>query len=511
MGRSAVLLDHSPSSTLPIELWRSIIELLPTNDQRSCLSVCKSLHDIALAFLFSRITIWFGSYQAEWQWSELAVPEEEENDEDRDETTQWRVNVSWEILRRITRDVGFASIVRELSVSAHASGDRIFELRCLMDALDCLPNLRAFRWYGFGPQIQPQVLQALSKACASSLVELSIPLAHGGGPFISALSNLRTLSVEGELAQVFDFSPADLRYESRHYLENAPETLRRIWVHGNGIWDAPVRLFAGLQELFLFMPSTLDGLGLVFHHCTALRSFGLLASYQPCAAQLRTVLETMPTALPQLAALKLILKDSELTSPTTPRALAAFVRNRSALRRLDVHFLSSRNPRCASEFYDVYSTLPNLEVVGIGMQGGQFSSDDLKRLDAQLPLGLTALLIDYACGHAEYRFVRELIDVLRKRTRLRYLHVLDTMLSLDMKQQLLEDHPPELELFGYGPDLRLIESDAETGRPVYSRCWDYAKVQLWTAHYFGCEEWDWLLRYHGFCWGFDHLSPGIIA
>ncbi|CDO76664.1 hypothetical protein BN946_scf184752.g2 [Trametes cinnabarina] len=501
-------------SRLPVELWRLIIEDLPSADQRSCLLVSKLFHDVALGHVFSRVTIWFGHWTTQWQG---LPPDMNFAPDEEDELLFIRRNhASYELLRRISRDAAFARLVKDLSIRAYASEDGIFEKRmerstvfmcavlisytgCLLDALECLPNLRAFRWYGEGPPMEAAVIDTLLKSCSATLTELSMP-------FVPFLALHRTRPQSNHCVATTSTS-VDEEGESLLCLENAPSALRRLWIQGTAIWEAPIRLFSRLQELFLLIPDSLDGLNLVFHHCAELRSFGLMTHHGECAEDLRVAMEKSPDALPQLTAFKLILY-SYRDSHAVTVALARFLRGKKELRRLDVHSHYVSDVDETAPFYDIMRELPKLEVVGLRMKGSQFSQEVLARLDGRLPMGLKALLIEHNYTTLAEGFLRGFIDVLSKRTGLRYLHILDCMYHMDLKEQLLEDHPPSLELIGYGPQLYRIERDPQTGLQVYTASWDYAKVAFRTVHDFGCEDWEWLLRAHG--WGGpDDLAPGI--
>ena len=80
---------------------------------------------------------------------------------------------------------------------------------------------------------------------------------------------------------------------------------------------------------------------------------------------------------------------------------------------------------------------------------------------------------------------------------------------MDLKHQLLEDHPDSLRLVGYGPFMRWIVRDSEpedeTPGPRYSPIWPLEKVAHRTAEDYGNAEWEWLLRHH------DHGSLGALC
>ena len=72
---------------------------------------------------------------------------------------------------------------------------------------------------------------------------------------------------------------------------------------------------------------------------------------------------------------------------------------------------------------------------------------------------------------------------------------------MDLKQQLLKDHPDSLQLVGYGPYLRWLRPDDPDSpyrpdKPSYSPCWPLERVAHRTVEDFGCDDWEWLLRHN---------------
>ncbi|KAH9900731.1 hypothetical protein C8Q73DRAFT_215959 [Cubamyces lactineus] len=495
---------------LPLDIWRHVIEILPRADQRSCLFVSRDLHQIAFSQVFSRVTICFGLYQARW----LTDDENDKWDEFDYEEWERQNDASYESLRQIMQDPAFALTIRELSVRAYASTDRLFELRLLRDALKCLPNLRSFRWSGAEPQLPIEVVKALSASCGANLRQLNIPVVTGLFELISEMSSLRMLCLNGDPTHVVNLArlDEDLEDEVVYCLEETPPTLRQLWVYDDLFLQAPVHRFYALQELFMMWPNSLEGVEQVFHHCTDLRSLGILASHRSsCAMELRNAMAVFPTALPRLHSLKLALN-----AYTHPRrivdTLASFVRDRRGLRRLDVSFNSlAKADTFAWPFYETFRTLLDLEVLGLEMQGSRFTEDHVKRLDIILPLGLKAMLLDHYYSVTKDETVKILLHLFSKRTKLRYLHCIDQMYNHSFKEHLAEDywHPPSLELVGYGPQLYPIRRDPVSGTRFTLPFWDYTKVQFRTVHEFdGCEDSEWLLRGHGWA-GPDALSPGL--
>ena len=69
---------------------------------------------------------------------------------------------------------------------------------------------------------------------------------------------------------------------------------------------------------------------------------------------------------------------------------------------------------------------------------------------------------------------------------------------LNLKTDVLENPPPKLELFGYGAQIRPIGRDPHTGAAVVRPRWSYPKVYFRTADDYGNDDWEWLLRHHGY-------------
>ena len=107
---------------LPPELWGLVIDRLDSEEQRTCLFVCKLLHDFALKALFAHITVYFCLWMMDY--GALGIPDEKlEEMRRRNETT-------FDLLRHISLSPDFARLVKELSVRAFVGGgDGIFHTR----------------------------------------------------------------------------------------------------------------------------------------------------------------------------------------------------------------------------------------------------------------------------------------------------------------------------------------------------------------------------------------------
>ncbi|EIW57055.1 uncharacterized protein TRAVEDRAFT_49867 [Trametes versicolor FP-101664 SS1] len=492
---------------LPLEIWGLVVELLPKEDQKTCLFASRVLGNVARARLFSHVTILFGLWRpfgAEHKDDAAAAAYLNEIDQ--------LSTSSWEIMRYIRRDAEFAKLIKKLSVRAHVpAGTGTYERHCLIETLESLPSLTSFVYHGMFPLLQPETIDALANTCGSVLTEFRAPVLGGrnwlGPAFFAKFTKLEKLVL---VKEPYEDTPArGDNWAARACIEKVAEMrkLRSLHVGGEAIWALPVRPFAYLRELVIQEPENLGAIGLVLRHCSPqLQSLSLVLDNLWVEKYLNAAFDSDPKALPNLRSFKLVMHGDSFNR--YPSDVSDFLTNKKHLRRLDVDLnMDPADAGVYPQFFELLPELPELEVLGVSLSGYEFTSEKLKRLDGKLPLGLTALLIHFDFEINDVS-AREWMDVFRKRESLRYLHILDNHRTLDLKQQLLEDHPAPLELVGYGPHLRWIERDPETGLPAYSPRWSDAKVRFREVEDFGCEDWEWLLRYHD--WGeLNSLYPGL--
>lgn len=176
-------------SRLPPELWGLVIERMLRTDQRSCLSVSAAFRALARPLVFSRIVIHVGL----WRTQELNWHGHTESEL---QLIKWRNIAATEILQYIARDAQFAWLVKTLSVLTYQRGpdgqsdpdftgsfiaalydivtsDHIPQAH-IVGALESLPHLRSFQWYGFRPPLSSSILDTLVRTTGSSLTELDI-------------------------------------------------------------------------------------------------------------------------------------------------------------------------------------------------------------------------------------------------------------------------------------------------------------------------------------------------
>ena len=87
--------------------------------------------------------------------------------------------------------------------------------------------------------------------------------------------------------------------------------------------------------------------------------------------------------------------------------------------------------------------------------------------------------------------------------------------ALRLRQLPIEELPDSLELYGYGlyvhPVVRAPSGDVgadgnnNTARAEFGPCWPLDKVVFRTKEDFGCEDWEWLFRWH------DYAGLGMSA
>ncbi|EIW57068.1 uncharacterized protein TRAVEDRAFT_73320 [Trametes versicolor FP-101664 SS1] len=496
---------------LPPELWGLVMDYLPRADQRSCLSVSAAFHDLACPLVFSRIVIHYGLCSA--QGPEPPGPCLAKSDL---RLLEWRIITAKEILQRIARDVQFARSVKAITVLAYQMGsnagesDSDFETHMVI-ALESLPRLRVFQWYGFRPPLSTSVLGALARAAGSRLIKLDIcgvlGINQDASPYVAQFKALRTLSLTGDVIHfpISRGSKEDFRIMFARCAQHVPSTLLHLSIWREGIWAIPLPVLSGLQELSMLDPTNLDRLGDIFGHCAQLRSLAIACIGADCGLEVLAALQAAPNALPYLTSFKLVLSREAYIPDAGP--FIEFFKNKEGMRRLDLQFnrlYPFGDVDEYSRFLDIFAQLPQLQVVGLDLTGPALRLEHLELLDERLPLGLSALLLKWSTytSIASGIDTQDWIDMLKRRPSLGYLHTLytenDISLGtvLDLGEPLLMDRPPALRLFGYGAQICSIECDPATGESMYGPPWSDAAVSVGAVEDFGCEDWAWLIRYH---------------
>ncbi|KAM5537235.1 hypothetical protein V8D89_009168 [Ganoderma adspersum] len=487
---------QSLHASLPTELWYPIISGLPSLDQRTCLSVSKTFHDIASKYVFSHVAISLGL----WRPFEYEIEYEDLSPEEK-VAMKRQANASYEILRHIMDTPDFARKVKKLCVRAHStdSGDMQIAIRFLADALQAIPDLRGFEWHGISPIIPTEIVEAVVRSARNTLQVLNLPpeLPEGLAMLLPSLNCVRSLTIRD-----FEFSPGEIECSMiLAVIEANLDTLGAVCLTG-AVWEPllPLSRFMHLHELELIAVYDYDGLGELISCCTLLRSFALM----PAEQEFIPILRAHSHALPNLDAFKLRALDY---SGDDVAALAEFLRPKRHLRLLDVtmHIDSRRfgsDPQVSPvllPLLQIMPTLPDLRVVGLSFHVGAVRQDHTLYMERYLPRNLTALLFWAEISSASVVPAKHWTDLFASYKSLQYLHIVpDYYDVLNLQADILHDPPPNLELLGYGAQMHPMGRDPATGAVVVHPRWPYPKVHFRTAEDFGNADWEWLLRHHGY-------------
>ncbi|KAI0692129.1 hypothetical protein C8T65DRAFT_670073 [Cerioporus squamosus] len=500
---------------LPPELWKMVVDYLSRDDQRSLLFVCKFFHDLAIPSLFSHITVCFGLWRPDASdynivTDETDTPPPPMTADQHAEMMRVTLNAC-EILHHISHTPSFARVVKKLSVRAYFVHDRYgtFELFALKEALLAMTHVTSFRWDSRYPLPNAALLDALAQSSGHSLREICLPSTNETWTGLAKFQRLQTLTLhrpyDPELMLLLPDDSLDVSVSEG--MEAIQSTLKHLTLYGDTIWRCPVRSLLGLQELEIILPPSLAGLELVLRHCAELRCVTL--DLHMCTnSRLLELFAAHPDCLPHLTAFKLFFEDIQPLTIAQATLLADFLRRKKTLRMLDLAD-SEADMEEGTEvpLLRIMPELPALEVLGLNLQRFDYSKEDLEFLGAHLPPQLSALFLNLTLDGRDVS-PQDWIKILSKLRSLRYLHIIDVLDSVDLKQQLLEDHPDSLELAGYNMYLRWLEHDPEQDAlPRYSPRWTSEKVRFCTVEDFGCGDWEWLFRYHAprGLWNSDHL------
>ncbi|TFK88957.1 hypothetical protein K466DRAFT_519873 [Polyporus arcularius HHB13444] len=488
-------------STLPPELWAMVIHQLSKDDQRNLLFVSTFFHDLALSDVFSHVTIRFGLWRPDASdynvvTDDADTPPPPMTEDQRAETALVNLHAC-EILHHIARTPRFARVIKKLSIRAYVahSGDGVFELFALKEAVLAMTHITSFRWDGRNPLPNFAVLDALAQSSGHVVRELILPSSDETRTFLAKFQRLQTLVLHRPYDPDYMLLlPDDSDVSISDGIEANQNTLARLTLYGDALWRCPVRSLLDLQELEIILPPSLAGLELVLHHCTTLRyvTFDLHVCTN---ARLLELLKTHPDSLPQLTAFKLFFEQLHPLTHAEVTLLAEFLKGKKTLRMLDLADTDADMEEGTEvPILKILPELPALEVLGLNIQCFEFSHGEFQVLRTHLPPRLSALFLNLTVDGTVSR--QDWIDLLSNLTSLRYLHIIDMLDNMDLKQQLLEDHPDSLELVGYDMHLRWLEHDPEQDAPRYSPRWSTEKVRFCTAEDFGCKDWEWLFRYH---------------
>ncbi|PIL26351.1 hypothetical protein GSI_12107 [Ganoderma sinense ZZ0214-1] len=481
---------------LPTELWYRIIQFLPTTHQKTCLSVSKMHHDIAVKYVFSHVIISLGLWRADDEIEEAPTPVQL--------LVAKRVaRANYALLRHVMRTPEFACHVRKLTVQSYSffEGNHMeYEIGTLVDAIETLHNLSSFAWYGPLPITPCEIMDALRRSSGQKVVDIllhpEIP-EHICLPAFTQLKSLVFVHRHGTHWPAMDAVPYHKTIHAAISANSA--TLRRLDVFGDALWGCPSAFFSNLYELAIVFPDTLDGLHSVFEHCRGLGGFTLCTEND--SSEFASILTAYPDAFPSLASFKLLsvfdFHDEAI------REVAQFLKKKKLLRRLDILTRTENvlHGLANTPILEILPDLPRLEVLGLDIRPLKLTSAHVTLLQQYIPRQITALFLLLQVESSSAK-VGDWHTFFAAHAALQYLHIVTSAPQTDSLGAALFDQPlPALELLGYNSRLRWVTrgpTPSGTTAHSYSECWPRAKAYFRTVEDFhGYEDWEWLARHHG--------------
>ncbi|KAI0692125.1 hypothetical protein C8T65DRAFT_670049 [Cerioporus squamosus] len=503
------------SLELPPELWGPIIELLPPLDRQACLSVSRMIHDIAVPLVFSHVHITYGIPSDCKRLSEIVNPLDSPspgNAKTQEERAK-AAKATSEFLRYIAATPELARGVKRLTVRAISLSPESVDCADLVNALKALTNLHSFSWRGNSPYIPEAAIDAIIESGAP-LTEVFIPLWNPAANALSRLKNLQAIWLPGDLRIELPeerIREAPSTEDPKIIIQANSETLRILSVHGAvQRWRVPVESLVNLTEFECIWP---DGdsrfLASVFDQCPRLRSLTLgLGAEDVLQGGIRTLLRSRSSSLPQLTAFKISMDTySRAHTVAFVAAMVAFLATKADLRRLDVNIrgIDEGIPGLDSDgcplvqVLELMPSLPKLEVLGLSMSRMLFTMQDFALLNRSIPLGITALFLNMRVRQVGTHVRPGLFaDFFKRRTRLRYLHLVDDGDKWILFDALRSMCPRTVELLGYGSEMHWTIPNAAGEKYGVELASSWSDMQLWfhtVDDFAGHEDWEWLVRH----------------
>ncbi|KAJ6497570.1 hypothetical protein C8R45DRAFT_131548 [Mycena sanguinolenta] len=474
---------------LPVEMWTEIVYHLPT--ARQMLHVSRLLHDIAICRVFSTVKIYFmhgepGFYMLNTENERYVV-----------ETSDYLLNRSWEIVEYISTNPAFANAVKTMSVHAFTDGPAVFERRALARALQSLPNLRSFHFFGDCPEFSA-VAACLPRGLKSLRIQ-SMP----DSTLLSHLDSLKFLQPaipfiyvrEQKLDRIFaewergSGDPRDLV----SVIEKNP--IQELVLLSTHVVLLPIRVCNNLTQLDICVPQFEDlvDLDLVFRHAQFLESLSLVGYIEP---QAFADLPKDPSVLPRLTSFRLSCEfwDSEATEMHV-HLLSEFLSRRSSLRRLYIRLPAVRL-EVALAIATVIGKLEHLRVLGFHAGYEPLHEEAAVLLAEELSTKLEALQLAlpwYSDLHVRTWY--PLLNKLQQMPNLSFLHVFSNGEDpVPIQPVELATDLEHLRLVGIQRSLWSV--DREAGEELEPKLWTPWSVKYCLPDDFPCPDYAWLFRYH---------------
>ncbi|KAJ7503042.1 hypothetical protein B0H11DRAFT_1854265 [Mycena galericulata] len=478
-------------SVLPTEMWADIVQYLPPSRRRDMLRVSRLLHDIALRLVFSTVKIYF--MHGDPAFFMLNT----ENERYVVETSDYTLHRSWEILHCIITKPLFANAIKTLSVHAFTDGPAVFEQRALAQALQSLPNLQSFHWFGDCPDFST-VATYLPKSLRTLRVQ-SMPMAST----LAHLDHLNFLQPAIPFFYVRDQKLDKIYAEWERGFGNPTDIvnvvdanpLRELVLLSTHVGLLPIRVCNTLTQLDICVPQfgELVGLDLLFRHALFLESFSLVGYIEPT---LFADLPKDPGVLPRLTSFRLSCEfwDEDVTEMHVP-LLSEFLSRRPSLRRLYIRLPAVRL-EVAMAVATVIAKLESLRVLGFHAGYEPLHEAAALHVADQLSSKIEALQLSLPWfSDLHVRTWYPLLAKLQQFPRLSFLHLFSNGEDpVPINPVELATDLEHLRLVGIQRSLWTI--DREDGEELEPKLWPPWSVKYCLPEDFESSDHAWLFKYH---------------
>ncbi|KAF9464969.1 hypothetical protein BDZ94DRAFT_1254974 [Collybia nuda] len=486
------------ASDLPIETWTHIIQFLQYSHQIPFLHVSRSFHAIAVRFVFASIRIYLvGKESSEFFAMSYGPPLPS------DEILERSMQRSWEILQHIKDNPEFASVVKTIIVVAMADSHSIFEKLCLIQALQAIPRLRSFYWFGRSPELS----EGLTASLPPSLRNLSLETV----PSPTMLQHLNQIT---HLRLVHPFYYARNTHDIVHddhwseeladsestvvIVKSMAVTLKELSLVARNVSEMPIRMYSALTTLDICATFNSDvaSMELVFRHAPLLECLSLVGHI---SVDIFSILPNDSTSLPYLRSFRLSCEEVALPviSHEAIRVLSVFLEGRSLLRRLFVR-LAGASWYTLSDLLPTIESLVNLEVLGFHAGYRYLEWEDFNQLASLFSSKLKAVHIAIPWNHQDSATIDvnalwPLLFYLGKLPRLTFLHLYGIGRYLPIVPEDLVNEVQHLETVGLNRVLWDVDkSQAE----VKLTEWPPWRLKFSVEEDFACPDDAWLMTYH---------------
>ncbi|TFK74621.1 hypothetical protein BDN72DRAFT_667366 [Pluteus cervinus] len=491
---------------IPAEIWDYIVQLLSYRHQRNALSISKKFHELARRYIFRSLRIYLvtNTYLTHFRDRSTSLTNSSHDGDDDDDpmagsTSHRLMRRSWELLKRIINDPGFASLVKELAIVIEREGDCMFELFTLKDALACLHHLEVVHWYSGSVSLSSGIASAFPTSLRALRLRSMPPF-----PSVMHLSGLRDVQFVNVLPIVNVLSSDSThRWGIDHGLEPdiqdliqlvAPNLARLVIPH-EMTEKLPMHALTNLTELEVvcLWGSELKGLDLLLRHLPNLRGLVVIGEVTE-----DTILELPldPTILPQLSSFRLQFPALlDCNNQDIMCRLCIFLSQRQGLRRLFLT-LEAFEPDGFHQVFEQVCRMYHLRALGFLLNYPIQNEQQFQRLVQFMPSNLRAihLAIDWRAG---FDLGSPMFDPLLN--RFAYMPKL-TFVNLDTLTCKVPIDPDDIA--GYGRNVEMVG----VGRSL----WDVERTEEgfellprapWQSEFpmkgdFVDADHEWVYRYH---------------